>query len=92
MKSYRSIIPVPLMNVCFLTGTEMVRIRHESEENHFEGIATGDESWFQYSDPSAKMFAQSLTHVIPKTQQAIKMKQTMITIFFTRRKLSILDI
>jgi hypothetical protein len=26
------------------TSSEMLRILHESEENHFEGIVTGDES------------------------------------------------
>jgi hypothetical protein len=29
--------------------TEMLQILHELEENYFEGIATGDDSWFQYS-------------------------------------------
>jgi hypothetical protein len=33
---------------CVETFIEMLRILHESEENHFEAIATGDESWFQY--------------------------------------------
>jgi hypothetical protein len=63
------------------TSTEMLRIRHESEENHFEGIAADDESWFQYSHPFSKMFRRLPTDVIPRTQQAIRTKQTMIEIF-----------
>jgi hypothetical protein len=52
-------------------STEILLIRHESEENRFEGIATGDDSWFQYSYPSSKTFAQSPTDVIPRTRSAM---------------------
>jgi hypothetical protein len=38
-------------------STKMPQILRELEENHFEGIAAGDESWFQYSSPSPKTFA-----------------------------------
>jgi hypothetical protein len=63
-------------------STEMLQILHESEENYFQGIATGDESWFQCSDscPSSKMFARSPEGVIPKTGQAVGTKKTMTTI------------
>jgi hypothetical protein len=39
--------------------TEILQIRPELEERHFERIATGDKSWFQYSycHPSSKMLA-----------------------------------
>jgi hypothetical protein len=70
----------------------MLRILHESEENFFEGIATGDEFWSQYSYPSSKIQARSRTDVIPTARQVIEAKQTMITIFFTGHKLIILDI
>jgi hypothetical protein len=75
-------------------STEMLRILHESEENHFEGIATGDEFWLQHSDsyPSLKIFGPLPTDVIPRTRQAIGRKQTMIAIFFTGRKRIVLDI
>jgi hypothetical protein len=46
-------------------STEMLRILQESEENHFEGMATGDEFWFQYSYPSSKMLTSAPTDVIP---------------------------
>jgi hypothetical protein len=68
----------------------MLQFLHESEENHFEGVATGNEPSPQYfgSDPSLKIFAQSPTDVIPRTRQAIG---TMITLFFTGRKLIVFD-
>jgi hypothetical protein len=77
---------------CVEASTEMLRILHELEENHFEGIAIDDESWSQYSAPSSKMFARSPTDVIPRTWQTIGTIQTMVTIFFTGRKLIVLDI
>jgi hypothetical protein len=33
---------------------EMLRILQESETNDFDGIATGNESWFQYTTTSLK--------------------------------------
>jgi hypothetical protein len=38
-------------------STEKLRIRHDKEQNHFEGIATGDEFWFQSSYPSSQVLA-----------------------------------
>jgi hypothetical protein len=73
-------------------STETLRILHEPEEDHFEGITTGDESWFQYSYPSSKMFARSATDVIPRTRHANGTKKNMITILFTGCKLTVLDI
>jgi hypothetical protein len=43
-------------------------IPHESEENRFEWIATGDESQFQYSYPPSRMWARSPTNVVPRTR------------------------
>jgi hypothetical protein len=75
-------------------STEMQRILQESGESHFEEIATGDASRFQYSYsyPSSKMSARSPRDVIPRTRQAIGSKKTMVAILFTRRKLIVLDI
>jgi hypothetical protein len=75
-------------------SAEMLRILHESEENHFEAVATGDEPWFQYSDfsPSSKMFPRSPTEIIPRTRQAVGMKNILIMIFFTGHRLFVLDI
>jgi hypothetical protein len=38
---------------------EMLRILQESKVNDFNGVTTGDESWFQYISPSSEMFARS---------------------------------
>jgi hypothetical protein len=74
----------PAQNVAPVEAlTEILQILHKSEDSHFEEIATNDESWFQHSDPSSKMFAQSPTDVIPRTRRAIRTKQTMITILLT---------
>jgi hypothetical protein len=37
---------------CVEASMAMLQILHKLEENHFERIATFDESWFQYSYPS----------------------------------------
>jgi hypothetical protein len=50
---------------------ETVRILQESETNDFDGIATGDEFWFQHTTASSKMFARSAVNVIPRTRQAV---------------------
>jgi hypothetical protein len=49
---------------------EMFRILQESETNDFDSIATGDESWFQHTTASSKIFARSTADVIPRTRQA----------------------
>jgi hypothetical protein len=48
----------------------MLRILQESETNDFDGIATGDESWFQHT-ASSKRFARSAADVIPRMWQAV---------------------
>jgi histone-lysine N-methyltransferase SETMAR len=56
-------------------------------EHDFEGIATGDESWFQYTSYSGSMFADSRESVTPRIRHDISTPKTMITIFFTSRRL-----
>jgi hypothetical protein len=70
----------------------MMRILQESEANHFHGIATGDEFWFQSLSSFWEIFARSRSDVIPRTRQAIGTEKTMITGFFMARKLIVLDI
>jgi hypothetical protein len=70
----------------------MLRILQGLEASQFEGIATGDESWFRYSYPSSRMFARSPAVVIPRTRQAIGAKKTVIMSFFTARKTIVLDV
>jgi hypothetical protein len=40
-------------------------------EHHFEGIATEDEFWFQYSSYSDSMFARSRESVVPRIRRDI---------------------
>jgi hypothetical protein len=69
-----------------------LRVLQDAESNDFEGIATGDESWFRYCYPSLTKFAQPPFDVIPRTRQTIGAKKIMITIFFTARELILLDV
>jgi hypothetical protein len=52
-------------------------------EHNLEGIATGDEFWFQYSSYSDSMFAGSREGVAPRIRWDISRQKTMLTIFFT---------
>jgi histone-lysine N-methyltransferase SETMAR len=70
----------------------MLRILQESETNDFDGITTGDESWFQHTTVSSKMFARSAAYVIPKTRQAVGANRTGITVSFTAKKFIVFDI
>jgi histone-lysine N-methyltransferase SETMAR len=60
-------------------------------EHHFEGIATGDESWFQYSSYSDWIFAGSRESVVPRIRRDISRQKTMLTIFFTSTRLLVLE-
>jgi hypothetical protein len=71
---------------------EMLKILQKSETNDFNGMATGDESWFQHTMASSKMFARSAADVGPRTGQAVGANTTMITVYFTAMKLTVLDV
>jgi hypothetical protein len=60
-------------------------------EHNFEGIATGDESWFQYSSYSDSIFAGSRESVVPRIRQDISGQQTMFAIFSPSRRLRVLE-
>jgi hypothetical protein len=47
----------------------LLDILHVFAEHNFEGIATGDESWFRYSKYSDLVFAASAEDVVPRTKQ-----------------------
>jgi hypothetical protein len=70
----------------------MLRILQESETNDFDGIATGDESWFQHTTASLKMFARSAADIIPRTRQAVGTTKTMIRMFFAIKKLIVFNV
>jgi hypothetical protein len=60
-------------------------------EPNFEGIRTGDESWFLYTVCRDSMFATSVREVVPRTKHNISAKKTMVTIFFTSTQLLVLN-
>jgi hypothetical protein len=60
-------------------------------EHNFEGIAIGNESWFQYSSYSNSMFAGSRESVVPKIQRDISGQKTILAIFFILRRLLVLE-
>jgi hypothetical protein len=71
---------------------EMLRILQKLETNDFDGLATGEESWFQHTTASSKMFAGSAADIMPRTQKEVGAKQTMIMVFFTAKKLIVFDV
>jgi hypothetical protein len=60
-------------------------------EHNFEGITTGNESWFLYTTYGDSMFATSAREVVPGTKQYISAKKTLITIFSTSTRLLVLN-
>jgi hypothetical protein len=71
--------------------TELLQILNDLEADSFDGIVTGDESWFQYLYEPSGMFAKSPDDVTPRARQEIGGKKTMFIIFFTNRKLLIAE-
>jgi hypothetical protein len=53
----------------------ILRILQDAELNDFEGIATGDESWFRHCHPFSTMFARAASEVIPRMRQTIGVKK-----------------
>jgi hypothetical protein len=53
----------------------------------FEGITTGDESWFLYEYESDSMFAPSADMVHARLRAGFQVKIIMITVFFTATRL-----
>jgi hypothetical protein len=66
----------PAQTVARVKASKIIlRVLQDAESNDFEGIVTGDESWFRYCCPSSTMFAQAPSEVIPRTRQAIGAKK-----------------
>jgi hypothetical protein len=62
------------------------------QPNAFDGIVTGDESWFQYMYMSNSMFAPSRDLAATRTKDADRTKKTLLTVFFTSRRLIVLRV
>jgi hypothetical protein len=61
-------------------------------EHNFEGITTGDESWFFYTTYGDLIFATSAREVVPRNKQNISVMKTMVPIFFTLTRLLVLNL
>jgi hypothetical protein len=69
----------------------LLQILQMLQPNAVDGIATGDESWFQYMYISNSAFAPSRNLAATRTKDADRTKKTMLTVFFTTRMLIILE-
>jgi hypothetical protein len=61
------------------------------QDNSFERLSPGDESWFLYEYLSGSMFAASRETIRSRCEHKIQGKKTMITVFFTTTLLLILN-
>jgi hypothetical protein len=61
-------------------------------DNNFDDIATGDESWSKYIISSDLIFVSSRNAVIRRIVEGIGSKKTMLIIFFTLKRIIVLDI
>jgi hypothetical protein len=52
-------------------------------------MTVGDESWFRYEYESDSIFATSAGVVLPGLKAGFQVKKTMITVFFTTRRLTV---
>jgi hypothetical protein len=60
-------------------------------EYNFEGITTGEESWFQYSSCFDSMFAGSRENALPRIRRDISGQKTMVARFLTSTRLLVLE-
>jgi hypothetical protein len=53
----------------FEASKTILLVLQDAASNDFEGIATGDESWFSDCCPSSTIFARAPSEIIPRTRQ-----------------------
>jgi hypothetical protein len=70
-------------------SAELTQIFNDLEADSFDGIITGEESWFQDLYESPVVFAESPGDVVPRMRKGIGVKKTMVAIFFPDKKLLI---
>jgi hypothetical protein len=68
-------------------SNELLQILNDSEADSFDGIRTGDDSWFHCLSEFSAMFAKLPSDVIPRTRKEVSVNEAMFTIFFTNMKL-----
>jgi hypothetical protein len=62
-----------------------------NNRSKLEGIASGDESWLQYSSYSDLIFAGSRESVVARIRRDISRQTTMLPIFFPSTRLLVLE-
>jgi hypothetical protein len=72
-------------------SNELLQILNDLKADAFDGITTGDNSWFHYLYESSAMFAKSPVGVIPRMRKEMNVKETIFTIFLTNRELLIAE-
>jgi hypothetical protein len=72
-------------------ATLLLQILQMLQPNGFEGIATGDEPWFQYVYMPNSLFTPSRDLAATRTNDADRTMNTMLTVFLTSRKLIVLE-
>jgi hypothetical protein len=66
----------PAQKVALVEASKTILpVLQDAELSDFEGIATGDESWFRYCYLSSTIFARAPSEVIPRTRQAIRVQK-----------------
>jgi hypothetical protein len=56
-------------------------VLYDQVDNSFDGVVTGNESWFVYIYLSDYMFATGRNEIVPKEKQTIWARKVMLTIF-----------
>jgi len=72
-------------------ANRMLEVLELKRSDFFEGITTGDESWFRYSYCSDHMYAESAEAVVPRVRLSVATKKVMLTVFFTASRLIVLQ-
>jgi hypothetical protein len=75
---------------CVNRSRTLLYLSQQLQPFDFEGITTGDESWFRYKYESDSMFAQSADMVLPRLSAGFQIK-TMIIVFLTATRSIVLN-
>jgi hypothetical protein len=65
------------------SALELLELLRRREAYDFDGIATGDESWFHCHYEPLEMFAASRDIVAPFLRTQLGVQKVMFTVFFT---------
>jgi hypothetical protein len=63
-------------------SNELLQILNDLEADPFDGVTTGDKSWFHYLSEPSTMFAKPPSDVISRTRKEIGVRIIMFPIFY----------